>query len=273
MSTKPAAIVLDRVLRVMRPLVRLLIRNGVPYQAFATALKRVFVDAARAELASRSMAQTDSAVTLLSGVHRRDVRNLGRSVKTAVESMQAPMTFSREVVAKWMTDSQFVDESGSPRVLKRGPASDKSTFDGLVAGMSQDVRPRAVLDELIGLGVVVSDEATGDIRMAGSGFAPRAGFEELSRTFARTLYDHASAAAANLQGTDNFLDQSVFVNDISEDSAARLQRVSVQSWKKALSVVLKEANARFKEDAVTKSPAERKHRARFGVYFYSEPED
>jgi hypothetical protein len=32
------AIVLEQVLRVTRPLVRLLIRSGVPYQAFATAL-------------------------------------------------------------------------------------------------------------------------------------------------------------------------------------------------------------------------------------------
>lgn len=272
MSAK-AAIVLDRVLRVMRPLVLLLIRNGVPYQAFATALKRVFVDAAKTELASRSMAQTDSAVTLLSGVHRRDVRNLGRSATVDRESQRAPMTLSREVVAKWMTDSAYVDEDGSPRILKRGSVSDESTFDALVAGMSRDVRPRAVLDELIALGVVQFDEATEEIRLAGSGFAPRAGFEELSWAFVRTLRDHASAATANLQGTDNFLDQSVFVNEITEASAAKLQRVSVQAWKKALTAVLKEANARYEEDAATKSPSERRHRARFGVYFFSEPED
>jgi len=54
----------------MQPLVRLLIKNGVTYPAFAVALKRVFLDAARAELARQRMPQTDSAVTLLSGVHR-----------------------------------------------------------------------------------------------------------------------------------------------------------------------------------------------------------
>jgi hypothetical protein len=274
MSAK-ATIVLDRVLRVVRPLVRLLIRNGVPYQAFATALKRVFVDAARAELASRSMAQTDSAVTLLSGVHRRDVRNLGRSGGKAAASQAPPMTFSREVIAKWMTDPRFVDDTGTPRVLRRGPATDEGTFDALVAGMSQDVRPRAVLDELVGLGVVLFDEEGGEVRIvgSGSGFAPRADFEELAATFARTLHDHAAAAAANLQGTDNFLDQSLFVNEITEASAERLQKVSQQAWKKALGAVLKEANARFDEDAATRPASERKHRARFGVYFYSEREE
>ncbi|MBE0547214.1 MAG: hypothetical protein IH627_06020, partial [Rubrivivax sp.] len=69
-------IVLDSVLRVMQPLVRLLLRQGVSYPAFTAALKRVFLAAAQQELAARGMAQTDSALTLLSGVHRRDVRTL-----------------------------------------------------------------------------------------------------------------------------------------------------------------------------------------------------
>ena len=77
MSSQPS-LVLDRVLRVMQPLVRLLLRNGVTYTVFAAALKRVFLDGARQELAARGMAQTDSAVSLLCGVHRRDVRSLSR---------------------------------------------------------------------------------------------------------------------------------------------------------------------------------------------------
>jgi hypothetical protein len=44
-------LVLDRVLRVLQPLVRLLVRNGVTYTVLAAALKRVFLDAARRELA------------------------------------------------------------------------------------------------------------------------------------------------------------------------------------------------------------------------------
>eukprot|EP01038_Epipyxis_sp_PR26KG_P001938 gene1938-2746_t len=77
MTSQPT-LALDRVLRVLQPLVRLLLRNGVTYTVFAAALKRVFLAAAQQELASRGMAQTDSAVSLLSGVHRRDVRTLGR---------------------------------------------------------------------------------------------------------------------------------------------------------------------------------------------------
>ncbi len=50
MNSQPT-LALDRVLRVLQPLVRLLLRNGVTYTVFAAALKRVFLDAAQQELA------------------------------------------------------------------------------------------------------------------------------------------------------------------------------------------------------------------------------
>jgi hypothetical protein len=262
-----AAIVLDRVLRVMQPLARLLIRSGVPYTAFATALKRVFVEAARAELASRKMSQTDSAVTLLSGVHRRDVRNLGRGFKVAEA---APRSLPGEVVARWLADPRFVEGAGAPRTLARGGETDEGSFDALVASVSRDVRPRAMLDELVRLGVVIDDEV--GIRLVSSGFAPRQGFEEMSWLFADNLRAHAAASASNLQGLSNFLEQAVLVDEITEASAARLQKVSVEAAKQAFKIVLKEAQERCAEDVVQAPEAERRQRARFGVYFFNESE-
>jgi len=270
MSTK-AGLVLERVLRVMRPLVRLLIRNGVPYPSLATALKHVFVEAARAELAARSMAQTDSAVTLLSGVHRRDVRNLGRPGSSRKLQAPEPRSIPGEVIANWLTDPAYLDAAGAPRVLPRGAVEDPGTFDALVAGVSRDVRPRAVLDELLRLGAV--REVEGGLRPVGSGFVPRQDFEELSRLFADNLSDHAAAAASNLLGESNHLEQSVYVDEITGESAAQLQKVSVQAWKQALKSVLAEAQQRFDQDAAGVPPSERRHRARFGVYFYTDREE
>ena len=102
-------IVLDSVLRVMRPLARLLMRNGVTYPAFNLALKRVFLEAAQAELASQQMPATDSAITLLSGVHRRDVRNLSRGTAPARESPNEPLGLVGQVVARRATSSPRVN--------------------------------------------------------------------------------------------------------------------------------------------------------------------
>jgi hypothetical protein len=272
MSSQPT-LALDRVLRVLQPLVRLLVRNGVTYTVLAAALKRLFLQAAQQELAQRGMASTDSAVSLLSGVHRRDVRGLTRAApeSTAPSSPSAPsphLGLAAQVVARWMNEPEFGNAQGQTRVLPKSGGA--GSFDALVAGVSRDVRPRAVLDELLRLGVVQDTEA--GLVLEGTGFAPRQGFEEMSWLFAANLQDHAAAAVANLQGEANFLEQAVFVDQITAESAQQLHSVSVAAWQQAFKLVMQQAQVRFDADAPLPA-AERRHRARFGVYFYSERED
>ena len=270
MSSQPT-LALDRVLRVLQPLVRLLLRNGVTYTVFAAALKRVFLAAAQQELAGRQMASTDSAVSLLSGLHRRDVRNLRRVDTVAKAAAAAPpvrLGLAAQVVARWMNDTDYQNAQGGTRAL---PKSGQASFDSLVASVSRDVRPRAVLDELLRLGVVQDNEA--GVVLEGSGFAPRQGFEEMSWLMAQNLQDHAAAAVANLHGDGNFLEQAVFVDELTAASATRLQQVSVLAWKAAFKTVMQEAQLRFDGDAAAAPGEARQHRARFGVYFYSEREN
>jgi hypothetical protein len=262
--TSRHSIVEAGVLRVMRPLARLLVRHGVTYPAFAAALKRVFLDAATDELQARGMAQTDSAVSLLSGVHRRDVRNFTRAPQRAARAQRtsgAPLSLVGEVVARWLTDATYQDRRRRPRVLQR------AEFDAMVAGVSSDVRGRAMLDELLRLGAVT--EGADGIALSAGGFAPRQGFAEMSELFAANLADHAAAASANLQGDANFLEQAMYVDRITAESVQRLQRAAKQAWTRALPPVLAEAQACSDADAGTASAAGTGHRVRFGVYFYS----
>lgn len=259
---------LDRVLRVLQPLVRLLVRNGVTYPVFAAACKRVFLAAAQQELAARAMPATDSAVSLLSGVHRRDVRTLTRGAPAVGDGEPAVLGMAAQVVARWMNDPAYQAADGTRRVLPRGgPAP---SFDALVAGVSSDVRAKAVLDELLRLSVVTETDA--GLVLDKSGFAPRGNFAEQSWLSAQNLHDHAAAMVANLGGEANHLEQAVFVDEISAASAVQLKRVSVEAWKQAFKTVMGQAQERFDADAAHTPPEERRHRARFGVYFYSEQE-
>jgi hypothetical protein len=259
--TSRNSIVEATVLRVMRPLVRLLVRHGVTYPAFATALKRVFLDAAIDELRERAMAQTDSAVSLLSGVHRRDVRTLTRAPATRARAAAVPLSLAGEVVARWLSDAAYQDRRRRPRALER------AEFDAMVASVSSDVRGRAMLDELLRLGVV--GEGEGGIALSAGGFAPRQGFAELAELFAANVADHAAAAATNLQGETNFLEQAMYVDRLGDASVERLQRAASRAWAKALPSVLAEAQACSDADAVDAAAAAGGKRVRFGVYFYS----
>jgi hypothetical protein len=262
------ALVEAGVLTVMRPLVRLLIRHGVGYPAFASALKRVFLDAAKAELDARGMARTDSALSLLSGVHRRDVRTLERAMPAAKPRgsrapVAAPVSLVGEIAARWITDAEFLDGRRRPRALER------SEFDALVAAVSSDVRPRAILDELqrLGAAAVRSD---GRIVLASDGFAPRQGFAQMTELFAANLGDHAAAAVANLQDDANHLEQAMYADALSEASAAQLQRAAVKAWQQAVRPLIAQAIER--RDADSASRHGHRHRVRFGVYFYSSEE-
>jgi hypothetical protein len=277
MKNQPT-LVLARVLRVLQPLVRLLVRNGVTYPVLAAALKRLFLDAARSELAARGMAQTDSAVSVLCGVHRRDVRTLSLpSAEALADHIPAtgPLGMAAQVVGRWMHDARWHNAQGQPVPLPRagaGAGSDSVSFDALVASVSSDVRPRAVLDELLRLGVVQDDGVA--VRLSRGGFAPQQGFEEMSALLAANLHDHAAAAVANLHGEGNFLEQAVFVDQLTAESAVHLHTVSAQVWRQALKTVMSEAQSRFDADsAAPVVPGQPRHRARVGIYFYSEPED
>jgi len=187
-------LILDAALQMLRPLVRLMLRHGVAYPAFAAALKQVFLAEADQELKSRGMARTDSAVSLLSGVHRRDVRNLTRLAPVAAHRPPGFTGIAAEVVGRWLSDARWLGPQDDPRDLPRG--GDEASFAALVRAVSSDVRPRAVLDELLRLGIV---SETGDqVHLLTGSFTPRQGFEEMALQFQANLHDHLAAAAQNL---------------------------------------------------------------------------
>ena len=97
-----------------------------------------------------------------------------------------------EVVARWLGDPSYLDADQQPRALSRGlvPAG----FDALVQAISSDVRPRAVLDELLRLGVVELDETGAEVRLRAAGFGPLA---EWARAYLEAQEKGSNAPSQN----------------------------------------------------------------------------
>jgi len=266
----PSTLVLAAVLRVLQPLVRLLLRHGVAYPAFAQALKQVFLDAARDELRRAGRKQTDSAVSLLSGVHRRDVRTLALQAQDQdPQDDETPMNLSSQLVARWLSDPAYLDDEGLPLPLPRyGPAP---SFDALAAAVSGDIRARALLAELERLGIARNTDSL--VQLLAPGFVPRQGFAQTLALLRDNLHDHAAAAAWNAEGGHNYLEQSIFVDQLSAESVEQLHALSARVWRQAFRTVMREAQARFDHDQAHAAPAQRIHRARFGAYFYAAQQD
>ena len=271
-STSPAAPPksLVRALRkVLRPVVRVMLSQGITYPYLAELLKNLFVDVAESEFRLDNKPSTDSRISLMTGVHRKDVSRLRGELQQATEAVPDVVSFGAELVAVWLGTPRYLREDGSPLPLARF-ASDggEQSFESLVAGVNSDIRSRVVLDEWLRLGVVHIDDAN-RVCLNTEAFVPSEGFDEKAYYFGHNLHDHAAAAASNLLGGQApFLERSVQYDALSEASITLLAGQSRDAGMKALLAINKNALALEKADAATPTP---RHRMTFGVYFYAAP--
>ena len=262
-SAEHAALALREAGVLMAPVVQWLLRHGVSYVDFADMLKTVFVHAAGSELARSSTQPTQSALSMLSGVHRKDVRALASAPGPAVVNPKPLL--SSKVVTQWLTDPRYRSKDGTPRVLPRTGA--KRSFESLCRELSNDVHPRTVLDELLRLGHVAIDGE--QVTLLAGAYVPSARRDELTALFSANASDHMAAAVSNITlDAPKFLEQSIFADGLTPMSVDLLHQAARQAWASAFETVVAKARERVDHDTSDDAGA---MRMRFGVYFYSEP--
>jgi len=267
-ATPPPALV-RALRRVLRPLVRLMLAHGVTFPFLAELLKGLFVQVAEREFSLPGKAQTDSRLSLLTGVHRKDVRRLRRGAAAETQAMPATVSLGAQLVAAWLTAPRFLDRRGRPRPLPRTASEGGGvSFEGLVASVSTDIRARAVLDEWLRLGIVRLDR-TGRACLNTEAFVPARGFEEKAFYLGQNCHDHAAAAVSNLLAeAPRFLERSVHYDALSPSSVEALARDAARAGMAALKTLNRRAMTLERSDVASPAP---RQRINFGVYFYSEP--
>lgn len=271
----PAELLLKPLARLLRPLVSLLIRSGVTFPVLADLLRGLYVDVAARDVLLDAAARTDSRISLLTGVHRKELRRL-RTQEPADDAAPAVVTLGSHVIARWLGSPAYTDAAGQPLALRRAarPGAEPS-FEGLVASVTTDVRARTVLDDWVSQGLVTLG-ADDRVRLNAAAFIPRPGRDEQLFYFARNLHDHAAAAVANVlaTGTAPFLDRSVHYDGLSEESAARLQEAAREAAQRLLVDINRLALALVdaQEAASGSAPLVPSRRVNLGVYLYAEDE-
>lgn len=258
---------LEAALRLMSPLVELLLHEGVTYPRFANALKKTFLEAAQSILEADSARVNDSSISVLSGVHRKDVREWRSAGRPRPQAKIAGAVM--EVFTRWASDPDYCDERGRPRTLDRagGPGS----FEALAASVSNDVHPRTVLQELTRLGVVrlresESDDGAGKVSLCADAFVPKEGAAEMLQLFADNVGDHICAATSNLMGErPPMLEQSVYADNLTPESAAALGALARQIWSGAFREFARKATVLDRQD---RRKPDADQRVRFGMYYY-----
>ncbi len=257
------ASVLDSLLR---PLVRAMIARGVTVPALYTRLKRLYVEVAEESFGLEEKRQTDSRISLLTGVHRRDVRAFRGADTAAQEAVRQRVTTLASVIGRWLADPEFA-EDGKPRPLARG-ADEALGFDALVRSVSTDIRPKTVLDELERQGLARQKDDY--VYLQPDAFLGSKDLEQKVHFFSANVGDHISAAVENLLADEPpFLERAVFYNRLSGASVDALQ----EEARAAALEVLMQLNASAHERQATDLASDKsEERFRFGMFFYRETE-
>ena len=261
----PASLILAAQ-RMLRPLVRLLMSHGVAYPYFTTLAKAVFVEVGAQDFPEKDGSTTDSRVSLLSGVHRREVKRLRN--ESADFGPPATVSMGAQVVALWCADARYLDADGRPMPLPRlARKGGDASFESLVASISKDIRSRAVLDEWINLGVARLDDED-RVCLADSAFIPAQGFDEKAFFLGKGISDHLAAASHNmLDQQPPFFDRMAYYDGLSRESIATLRALAKEQGMQALHEFNRKALALQAED---KNRVDANMRVTFGAYLYAE---
>ena len=162
----------------------------------------------------------------MTGLQRKDIKGLRVRREEAAPHGAGPLP---RVVAAWQAAG--------------GGVLDRAGFEEIVRGVSQDIHPRTVLDELRRLEMIEAQD--GAIRLVTEAFVPRRDEAALMGYLGNNLGDHAAAAVANAEAMPEpgpFFERAVHYNGLSPAALDELEQLSRRLHGEALATI----NARAK---------------------------
>ena len=251
----------------LRPLVRLLLRNRVPYRTFADLAKRVYVDVATEEFGIPGRKQSKSRVSIITGLSRKEVLRVKRF--PAQDDLGALDRYNRaaRVIAGWVRDLKFGDESGQPADLPFEGGN--VCFRELVKIYSGDAPARAVLDELVRVGVV-ERTPDGRIRLLERSFIPKTGEIDKIGILGVDAADLIGTVDHNIRHPDApFFQRKVCYDNLPSEAIPGLNKLAREQSQALLEHMDRWMSERDR-DVNPRVPGTGRVRAGVGIYYFQE---
>lgn len=256
------------VLRLMRPLIRVLLRHGIPYGAFADLVKWVYVDVADKEFGVPGRKQTVSRVSVLTGLSRKEVARVQKIETPQDEAVAQEYNRAARVISGWLRDHTYLQPDGEPAILPFEGA--EQSFSSLVKIYSGDMPARAVLDELRRVKSVIQHE-DGGIQLIAHAYIPAGGEEEKLHILGTDVYHLLNTIDHNLErGESNpFYQRKVAYDNLPEEILPRLRELS-GARSQALLLELDRLLAEHDRDINPNANGTGRKRAGVGIYYFED---
>lgn len=253
--------------KMLKPLVRLLIHQDITYVGLQNLLKRTYVEVAEENCALVNKKITDSRISLLTGIHRGDVKRIRTEHKGQPTEKELKASLSSQMMSVWVGHQGYMDNTGEPLELYRNQADGNPSFEELVLSISKDKHPRSILDEWLAQSLVEVIEVEGieKIKLSKMSYVPAEDFEEKLFFAGKNLGSHLTTVAHNLENLKpTMFDRAVYYTDLSEGSVQEIEAISNQRMMELLTEINQLASQLQEQD---KAKEDSHYRIHIGGYF------
>ncbi|MBK5275854.1 MAG: hypothetical protein JJE30_12480 [Desulfuromonadales bacterium] len=250
--------------RLLGPLARLCLANGITFATVEEVLKRAFVQEANSLQPGAPEHGMVSRVSTATGINRREVTRL-TTLKAPERATKQPL--ASEILARWTTDHSYRNQNGDPSKINRlGPAP---SFEALAQTVTRDVHPRSMLDELIRLELVSHDKNLDQVSLTRPDFVPRCDSSQMLNFLGDNVGDHLNAAIANvLHDGNSHLEQAVFADELSAESLETIRPLVLAHWKALREDLVPAITTLIEADKLAGRAQDQ--RVRIGLYSFTE---
>jgi len=253
----------------LRPLVKRLLMNGVPFGQLESRLRELFVEVADTELALPDRRQTDSRVALLTGINRKEVRRMRSAEPGSPGPHSFGMNQATALISRWLTDPQTVDRTGRPRPLPyqaaRGPS-----FMKLARKVTVDLAPGVLLDELLRSGAVTRRQEL--LVLTSDAYVPKRQASEQLQILGEDPPELIETILRNIfaEGPELLLQRKVYYDNLGADAAKKIRAAMRREGERFLRRVNR-LLGEHDRDRNPKAAGGERYYAGMGVYFFETP--
>ena len=225
--------ILGAFLVVLRPMARILLRFGIGFREFAEIAKSAFVDVASKDFGLRGRPTNISRVAVMTGLTRKEVRRIRDKLESGEQSVVVRTTPLCEVLHRWHSETEFLEDSGKPSVLPF--LGDAKSFSSLVKRFGGDIPPGAMRTELKRVGAVQENE-DGSLEVIRRTVTPNGTHENLVAALAHSVYPLLSTIAHNVNPSrkgDTWAQQTAFTQSVRQVDLSRVRRISADRLNEA----------------------------------------
>ncbi|MFK7993821.1 MAG: DUF6502 family protein [Granulosicoccus sp.] len=263
MKEEAKSIIARAVLAILKPLLRVLIKNEISHAEFAELARQAYVDVAYEHFAIPNRKMTYARAAVLTGLSRKEVVRLHALREADNVLIRSSPNRAMRVINGWMSDEEFLDNHGRPATL---PVQGQTrSFAALCTRYSGDITLGAVLDELTRVGV--ASRLDGDrVRLDSQGYIPREDELEKINVLSTCAADLLGSAVHNLEhgASDPRFQRQIVYPSVASDIADQFRE---HSESQALQL-LQELNQLLSSSKTNDKDSVERKRVGLGIYYF-----